>query len=235
MNTVRNFNLSIESSFEDNHQKTLISLSGRINYALRRKGISKAELAKMIGVKHQVIQYLCSNDVKNSRFLPLIAEALDINIEWLTLGQGAFQSTSSQQAQLCEIPLLDDVGIRYLCAAQKKSSQEPIDFSPHIKDIILSTKQYEDKNSIFCFRVQDTSMYPVIPMNSLIFVDRSKTLIHDSYGLFLLKNNEIILRKIKKIDDSITLIAFNDMIYKNFALSKEDFFIGGMIEIRWFV
>jgi transcriptional regulator with XRE-family HTH domain len=234
MNTVNNFYSMIEASFEDSGEQALDSLSGRIKYALERKGVSKAKLAKMIGVKHQVIQYLCSHDIKNSRFLPSIAEALNIDMGWLTTGQGAFQPTDSQQPPLYEIPLLDEMGIRYLCANHDNTSLNQQDIAPYVKSIITSTQKPTDENSTFCFILHDSAMSPAIPTKSLVFVDQKKPLSNESYGLFLMQNKEIILRKIQCMVDEITLLAFNKLIYKNILLSEKDFFIGAITEIRWF-
>ncbi len=211
----------------------LDTLSGRIRYALTRKGVSKAQLAKMIGVKHQVIQYLCSHDIKNSRFLPLIAEALHLDIEWLTLGQGAFQSLAVQKPALYEIPLLDETGIQYLCANHDKTLRDQ-DIARYKKSTLFSTKKPNEEGSVFCFIMHDTAMSPAIPLESVVFIDRKKPLTHESYGLFFMPNKQSILRKVKYIEDQIILIAFNELIYKNIPLNETALYLGTVTEIRWF-
>lgn len=48
-----------------------------------RKGLSQAELGKMVGASQQNIAQLESNEVKQPRYLPALAKALDLSIEKL--------------------------------------------------------------------------------------------------------------------------------------------------------
>lgn len=59
----------------------------RLQKALAHAGISKAELARRVGVKDQAIQYLCRRG-KGSRYTYRIAMALGVSTNWLETGQG---------------------------------------------------------------------------------------------------------------------------------------------------
>ena len=64
------------------------TLSARLNYILRSKGISQSELARRIGIKQQSISLICSGKSAASRYTPQISEALEVNAHWLATGRG---------------------------------------------------------------------------------------------------------------------------------------------------
>ncbi|MCB1826949.1 MAG: helix-turn-helix transcriptional regulator, partial [Coxiellaceae bacterium] len=69
--------------------ENLDTLSCRLNYALELTGTRKADLARAIDVKPQVIQFLCNSKTKASRFSFEIATALGLSVRWLATGEGA--------------------------------------------------------------------------------------------------------------------------------------------------
>jgi phage repressor protein C with HTH and peptisase S24 domain len=222
-NTIDNVvdELTRETSSQD-------TLSERIKYALARKGIRKIDLAKKMGVKHQIIQYLCEREVKSSKFTPLIAEALEVNLEWLSTGKGAFEKAfAGGQSSTYDIPLLDEEGIKYLLETKQLPDNK------YIKRFVPSFTKIEDPQACFAFLITDTAMLPVFPKGSLVFIDRNRKLKDDLYGLFYIENKDIVLRKIKKEEDRVTLIALNELLYKNIIFSENDIFIGIVTEIRW--
>ncbi len=64
------------------------NLSERLNHALAVTNTKKADLARAIGVKPQVIQFLCSSHTQASRFTFELATALGLNTRWLATGEG---------------------------------------------------------------------------------------------------------------------------------------------------
>lgn len=205
------------------------TLSERIKYALDRRGMRKIDLAKKIGVKHQTIQYLCKREIKNSRFTPLIADALKVDLQWLSTGKGTFGKNFSEgQLNFYEVPLLDEEGIQHLLQTNQLSTNK------HIKRFIQSFTKVENEESCFAFLVTDTAMLPVFPKGSMVFINRYGKFENDVYGLFYVGNKDIVLRKIKKEKDETTLIVLNELLYKNISFNKKnDVFLGKVIEIRW--
>lgn len=72
-------------------------LGARIRQVLLERGISQAELARMIGAKQQTISYICGNDhqATTSRYTIKIAEALNVSARWLATGEGSPNETST--------------------------------------------------------------------------------------------------------------------------------------------
>lgn len=66
------------------------SLGQRIKQMLRERGMTQAELARMVGTKQQTISYIVSdsNPGKTSRYATKIAEVLGVNPAWLASGSG---------------------------------------------------------------------------------------------------------------------------------------------------
>lgn len=65
--------------------------SGRLLWAMRRAGkTNQSELARVIGVKPQSIQYLCNphSGAQGSMHTPALARALGVLSDWLARGEG---------------------------------------------------------------------------------------------------------------------------------------------------
>lgn len=66
------------------------ALGSRIRQVLEEKGLSQAQLARLVGVKQQTISYICGTDspATTSRYATKIAQALGVNPSWLQSGEG---------------------------------------------------------------------------------------------------------------------------------------------------
>lgn len=60
----------------------------RIEVACRALGISRVDLAENVGVSKQYIYHICTGKIEQSKHLPAIANALGVEIQWLTTGTG---------------------------------------------------------------------------------------------------------------------------------------------------
>lgn len=78
------------------------SLSERLIYALKKLGVTQHELAKKINIKQQTIQSVCSGKIKKSKYAFDMANALEINPEWLINGLGdiAIDNRESKKSNL---------------------------------------------------------------------------------------------------------------------------------------
>jgi SOS-response transcriptional repressor LexA len=68
----------------------MAELGHRIKQVLAEKGLTQAQLARLVGVKQQTISYICAPDspASTSRYANKIAEVLGVNPSWLQDGQG---------------------------------------------------------------------------------------------------------------------------------------------------
>lgn len=62
-------------------------LADRLIYIRKIKGLTQADLAQLAGTSQQAIQQAESGRALSPRYLPRMARALDIPVEWLTLNE----------------------------------------------------------------------------------------------------------------------------------------------------
>jgi SOS-response transcriptional repressor LexA len=78
------------SNHREKGMATAEELGTRVKRMLKEKGMSQAQLARLVGTKQQTISYICSEDhpATTSRYSSKIAEILGVNPTWLATGQG---------------------------------------------------------------------------------------------------------------------------------------------------
>lgn len=62
-------------------------LSDRLKYLRKIKGLTQADLAKMAQTSQQAIQQAEGGKARNPRYLPRLARAMDVPVEWLSLNE----------------------------------------------------------------------------------------------------------------------------------------------------
>ena len=115
------------------NQPGLSSFSERLKSAIEKKGLPVLTIAQLTGIKHQAIQYLCKSNAEKSKFTPLLAEALDVNVNWLANAVGPMypQKTAPENNEQPNfIPLLT---INDLKKIKTTNELETIDTKNQIK------------------------------------------------------------------------------------------------------
>lgn len=200
------------------NRKILETLSDRLVYALKCTGMRKADLARAIDVKPQVIQFLCGSNTVSSRFTFEIATALGLNTKWLATGEG-------------EMFLLDDPKIKFL----KEYKRIPFftleelfnyykDASFPNTDIVADehTALKTTNEDMFCLKMLDSSMEPILPVNSTVFFERIKQYnpIKGDIVLAVIPTlHATLVREVCSIDGQLLLTPKNDLLYKSTPLT----------------
>lgn len=205
----------------------LSSLSKRILHALEYTGVKKATLAHLIGVKPQVIQYLCQGDSQSSRFTFEIATALEVNPKWLATGEGPMLTKpTSQHDEFRQIPLLS--------GNSPKEIKSAYDLDNYYRN--LSSGLYTDNSEVdFAYIQSDPSMEPNIPNNSMLFFKLSKDN-HKTNNIVLAyidALNITVIRQIRDIGNNLYLYPFNDALFKPISLDDNVKIIAQLAECRW--
>lgn len=209
----------------------LITLSDRLSYALELTGTRKADLARAINVKPQVIQFLCSNATKTSRFTFEIATTLKLNTRWLATGEGSMFSEDDQKTALIagyqHIPLLTiDQVIRTTCG----------EIVPEKNILHWELMKAPDANGIHAIKWLDDSMSPIIPKNATVFyrsIHADHHLKHHEIVLaYLPQFNAIVLRMASITNKYIELISPNPEFGK-IDPSVKSKIIGQVIQCHW--
>lgn len=226
MNLVTNY--QTYQDIDAAEHRPLNNLSDRLVYVLQWRNISKADLAKQLGIKHQVIQYLCNGKAKQSRFTFEIADALGVNPDWLATGQGWITNTENQQfVDEDRVPVYEMEDI--LKAAQKQKNFSNLAPTSSIKTDSIGC------NKAIAFYLQDQAMYPSFSLNTLLIFDMVKNADEDDYVLaYLHDTEELVFRQLAYSDEAIILKPFNSKSYKSRELTSPDALIGVLKEARSF-
>ncbi|MNP07785.1 HTH-type transcriptional regulator PrtR [compost metagenome] len=98
----------------------LPTIGSRVEYARSQRGISQESLAERAGCSQAAIQKVISGKTQRSKYLPAIARALDVDVNWLEIGaipslkptglaaQGSKRPNDGGPAVLGELALWDD-------------------------------------------------------------------------------------------------------------------------------
>jgi len=204
------------------------NLTERLTHILKEKNMSQTELAKLISVKPQVIQYLCSSKAQSSRFTFEIAQALDVNPEWLATGKKPiYLPTSPTEAFLENKALIPIFDFTQLSLLEKNNFH--FDAVPHNNMSIVQAKH----KSCFGLIMPDNSMFPIFNNGAVLVINPNEELKINDYGLIQLVNeNVFLIRKLTLIDNRKHITPINTTLFKEAPISNQDKIIGKIIEGR---
>lgn len=204
----------------------LQTFSQRLNYAMSYKQVSQSALARTIGVKPQSVQYLCNNNAKSSRLTPQIAEALDVNLEWLALGVGKVwveeaqaEAVVSQQVPLISWDELVDFDAQHPESALQNPAQHLL------SDVDLGGSGY-------ALKINNDAMSPRFEEGTVIFVDPTCQPEHKDYVIVRLAGNQVVFRQLLVDGNNKYLVAAHP-VYKPIELQDEGCtFLGVMMQAK---
>ncbi len=96
-------------------------LGNRLKLARDFAGLTQAELGEKVGMKQQSIQAIENGETKNPRKINILAEKLDVNLNWLLTGEGTMKSHKSE----FDTSIFSKIG--KLTSEQKKEVSELFD------------------------------------------------------------------------------------------------------------
>jgi len=82
------------------------TFAARLKIAIDKRGISQSEAARLCGIAQQSLNYIITNNLNSSKLAPQIASALEINPEWLILGQGKFEENKVYELPIIHSPYM---------------------------------------------------------------------------------------------------------------------------------
>jgi transcriptional regulator with XRE-family HTH domain len=207
------------------------TLSDRLVFALDQSNMRKIDLARAVGVSPQVVHRLCNSKTHSTRFAYTLANALGVNLKWLTSGEGpAYPDEKKVQPSThtyTAVPILEKAQINHFVEQEGRKLERYAGKSFYIKN--------KAKN-IFAFIMPDTSMEPIIKKNSTMAFQKQDNKI---------ENNDIVLIYLKKFDEhlvrtytfdkennKVIFSPYNTEIYK--PIDSENIkIIGRLIAYSW--
>ena len=216
-----------------NMNEKLINLSNRLNHALLITGTKKADLARAIAVKPQVIQFLSTSETQASRFTFEIATALGLSTKWLATGEGEMFLADDPSRQFSKmyarVPLLQGDELRSVCLRGKNLDEvETNTWLP------LKTQQ----QSIFAVKMPDASMEPYIPSNADLFISTSGDINRSEYKfvfVYLTKFDTFVVREVVRKGDSIILTPKNTELFKEIKFDNDVTMLGLVTDCSWHI
>lgn len=211
------------------NESKMNTLSERLKLALSKADMNQAELARAIGVRPQVIQYLCNFDPKSSKYTYLIADALKINPIWLATGSG--DSHTEEEAALFshshKVPLLHYNELKKII----KNENEFFELTPNqwlSSNLELSQKSY-------AIRLNDKSMFPRFDEGVILIFDAEAEIKEGSIIMVYDKIvNDLMVRQLISKNQISYLLAINEKSFKTVQLSDEHTVFGILKEARWY-
>lgn len=195
------------------------TLSYRLKYAMRFFSVNQSELARRIGVKPQVIQYLVAGNVKSSKFSYEIADALEINYSWLAAGEGEMVTCAHENIDTYKIPFLnwEDLNLYY-----------------ENKDLHVTNSMFFNiykNDSCFSLKLNDDSLKPRFENGSTLVFDRSiKPRDNDFVLARVAKSDKWLVRLLNIENNKKILLPINIDIYKTIELDFNDLIFGVMVQ-----
>lgn len=209
------------------------ALGIRIKKVIEERGLTQAQLARLVGVKQQTISYICAvnSPATTSRYANKIAQALGVNPTWLQSGEGdphdPMVRIEMEGIQLfaIRVPLLN--------------RNEVLDFVANKDERRATGKQgkvlmtdSEVGDGSFAVEIEGDSMAPRFFEGDRIVIDPT---INPEPGDFVAAHvdNAITFRKYRKRDEKVfELVPLNDDWPTVASDTKKIDVLGVMVEHR---
>lgn len=181
------------------------TLGERVKRVLHEKGMSQAELARLVGTKQQTISYIVSEDhpATTSRYSTKIAEVLGVNPAWLATGQGSPYdptvpiSIEGVTVRATQVPLVVQAEVPTYLARKD-----------YTKKAILMTDRASQSKS-FAIEIEGDSMAPRFRQGDVVIIDTSLKAEPGDYVCALLKSGPIAFRRYRARHPSYELVPEN--------------------------
>lgn len=190
----------------NSQEKCMSKLGNRIREVLLDKGLSQAELARLIGVKQQTVSYICAPDspATISRYTGKIAEALGVNPKWLQTGKGGkydpIVRIEIDGEELCvtQVPLFTTEEV---LNRNERSRKMPI------RGLMTDANVSSDA---FAFEVNDESMSPKLLPGDRVVIDPKVSPVPGDY-VAAQSAGKLLLRRFRSKEDGLfELVPLNE-------------------------
>ena len=213
----------------------MATLSERLTSLMYEKGISQAELARLIGIKQPSVFKILSGETRNPKKILEIATALNVDPHWLKTGEGdpdpsyrIVEVSEPQKPNTVRIDILDveasaGNGAYLSPTEQGLLSQE--------FDLTFFRQQFgrADAKHLKLITVKGDSMAPTLESGDLLYVDISENYFAAD-GLYVFTfDGQTFIKRLKKVGKEMLVISDNTT-YKEWTFTQDDdVFIHGRV------
>ena len=213
----------------------MATLSERLTSLMYEKGISQAELARLIGIKQPSVFKILSGETRNPKKILEIATALNVDPHWLKTGEGdpdpsyrIVEVSEPQKPNTVRIDILDveasaGNGAYLSPTEQGLLSQE--------FDLTFFRQQFgrADAKHLKLITVKGDSMAPTLESGDLLYVDISENYFAAD-GLYVFTfDGQTFIKRLQKVGKEMLVISDNTT-YKEWTFTQDDdVFIHGRV------
>ena len=213
----------------------MATLSERLTSLMYEKGISQAELARLIGIKQPSVFKILSGETRNPKKILEIATALNVDPHWLKTGEGdpdpsyrIVEVSEPQNPNTVRIDILDveasaGNGAYLSPTEQGLLSQE--------FELTFFRQQFgrADAKHLKLITVKGDSMAPTLESGDLLYVDISENYFAAD-GLYVFTfDGQTFIKRLQKVGKEMLVISDNPT-YKEWTFTQDDdVFIHGRV------
>ena len=213
----------------------MATLSERLTSLMYEKGISQAELARLIGIKQPSVFKILNGETRNPKKILEIATALNVDPHWLKTGEGdpdpsyrIVEVSEPQNPNTVRIDILDveasaGNGAYLSPTEQGLLSQE--------FDLTFFRQQFgrADAKHLKLITVKGDSMAPTLESGDLLYVDISENYFAAD-GLYVFTfDGQTFIKRLQKVGKEMLVISDNPT-YKEWTFTQDDdVFIHGRV------
>ena len=207
----------------------MTTLSERLTSLMNEKGISQAELARLIGIKQPSVFKILNGETRNPKKILEIATALGVNAHWLKTGEGERDADVVRVVNLQEpigentirIEILDVEASAGNGAFLTRSEQGLL---AQEFDLDFFRRQFErtDAKNLKIIAVKGDSMAPTLESGDLLYVDVSENYF-SADGLYVFTfDDHTFIKRLQKRGREMWAISDNKEEYKEWEIKQDD-------------
>lgn len=212
----------------------------RIQMKMDEIGISQEKLAAKVGTSQNTISKIIRGIVKNSSFMPDIAEALGVTEPWLRYGDLAGNGKIiNAQPQVWDqhTPLPEDViAVPYFKEVSLSAGHGAINSDiPHIGSVLWFSKNFLRKQGacpekVFCISVMGDSMEPRYEEGGIVVIDTTLPInIVDGKTYAIHYQGQDYIKYLRRMPDNKLLISSENEIYRPFEANADEVQVIGRV------
>lgn len=216
------------------------SITDRLWSSMETKGVSKAEIARAVGISPQGVGKWFKTNSISRKSLELCSEHLGVSLTWLLTGKDIAPNVSAALESNAEYagsfdpwdsktPLSeDDVEVPFYTEVELSAGNGSVvqlqNDGPKLRFSrnTLKRQGVEIANAA-CVTVRGNSMEPVIPDGATVGIDTSKTEVKDGDMYAISWDGELYVKTLtRKPGGGLRIRSFNIDEYPDETLSKEE-------------
>lgn len=213
----------------------MTTLSERLTALMDDKGLSQAELARMIGVKQPSIFKILSGQTLNPKNILEIATALNVDPHWLKTGEGdpdpSYRIVEVSEPQNPNTVRIDILDVEASAGSGAYLSPTEQGLLSQEFDLTFFRQQFgrADAKHLKLITVKGDSMAPTLESGDLLYVDISENYFAAD-GLYVFTfDGQTFIKRLQKVGKEMLVISDNPT-YKEWTFTQDDdVFIHGRV------